>query len=299
MKRNIKLYMGLLAIAATLSSCNSDAIEELSFDVSTPSITINEGETANFEFIGNPNYLVFYSGEEGNNYENKNRTQKAIDNVYVSFTTSQQYGSQKNKLKVWMSEDFNGDYSEAGIKKANWTDITAEYKLPDGSKSNIQSGRRDFSKYKDSKFYLAFEYLPDAGSTQPKITISPIQLITKTGDVEITYANPQNDFGFNIVNVKGGTGSGVSIKVDKSQVLFQGGDGKIDNNIWVISKPIQASAVEPDYGVAIKNMSYKLNQYSYIYNKAGEYTAKFIATNANKWNSESIVKEVKVIVKAK
>lgn len=125
-----------------------------------------------------------------------------------------------------------------------------------------------------------------------------MQLITKTGNVETINTNPQNDFGFTIVNVKGGTGSGVSMKVDKSQVLFQGGDGKVDNNIWVISKPIQASAVEPDYGVAIKNMSYKLNQYSYTYNKAGEYTAKFVATNANKWNSESTVKEVKVIVKA-
>lgn len=299
MKRNIKLFIGLLTMAAAFVSCDNDATEKLSFDVNTPDITINEGEKVNFNFYGNPNYLTFYSGEEGNMFENKNRTNKAIDNVYVSFTTSQQYGSQKNKLKVWMSENFNGDYSEAGIQKATWTELTSEFVLPNGGQTNIQSGRKDFSKYKDSKFFFAFEYLPDAGSVEPKITISPIRLITKLGNTETENTNVTSSFGFSMVAIKGGTGTGVSMKADKSSIIFQGGDGKVDNHIWMISKPIDASAIEPDYGVAIKNMSAKIETYSYVYNKAGEYNATFVATNANKWNSESTTRQIKITVKAK
>lgn len=299
MKRNINLFIGLLAMAATFTACDNDAVEKISFEVTTPNIVVNEGEKVNFEFLGNPNYLTFYSGEEGNNYEYRNRTNRPIDNVYVSFKTTQQYGTQRNKLKVWTSENFDGDYSEAGIKRATWTELTSEFALPNGSQNNVESGRKDFSMYKASKFFFAFEYLPDPGSVQPKITISPIRLITKLGEVESENTNVPSSFGFSMVALKGGSGAGVSIKADKSLVLFQGGSGAIDNHVWMISKPIDASAIEPDYGVAIKNISAKLQNYSYVYNKAGEYYATFIATNANKWNSENITRQIKITVKTK
>ena len=51
---------------------------------------------------------------------------------------------------------------------------------------------------------------------------------------------------------------------------------------WLISNPILLNgSCDPDAGVAIKNISQTLEIYSHTYEKAGTYTATFVANNAN------------------
>lgn len=82
-------------------------------------------------------------------------------------------------------------------------------------------------------------------------------------------------------------------------------DGKItvnesqdyDIDVWMVSQKLSPHSVEPDRGTPIKGTNARLGIYQHTYNEPGTYTATFIVTNANKWNSEQIVREVTVEVK--
>lgn len=50
---------------------------------------------------------------------------------------------------------------------------------------------------------------------------------------------------------------------------------------WLVSKPIDILACEPDRGENIKNISQDVPTYTYTYNKVGTYTATFVVTNGN------------------
>ena len=49
---------------------------------------------------------------------------RAQDKIKMSFSSSVQYGIQKNNIAVLVSSDFSGDYSIEGVRAATWKDIT-------------------------------------------------------------------------------------------------------------------------------------------------------------------------------
>lgn len=319
----IQLYIALI-LTGLFTGCDRDSVEDIQFGIAIQNDMNNiyAGDEVTFGFEGNPGYIVFYSGDTDNNYANKDRTEVALKSLGMSCSIKQQYTDleyrNKEILKIYISEDFNGQYSAEDINKATWNLISGNgynqinVPAPPSATAVEIKGQTDLSEYKDKNFYIAFEYIApkresiptsDGGGryvTAPRIDVNSLTMIKETEDGQkIEMTNAATEWAFNVVyenSEKLGT-----YQVNDNGLLFQPQKGKEHNDddviVWMVSQLISPSAVSPDRGTAIKSIEAVLPSYSYQYKTPGEYTATFIATNANMWNSKQIVKQLKFSVK--
>lgn len=321
--KNISFYSLLLMTGIWLSSCDADQVDNVDFDVTLAGNTqeIYVGDAVNFNFTGNPDYIVFYSGEEGSKYANKDRLKVDVESAELSYTIKQQYTKPSffnmEAMSIYISEDFNSDYSTTGLDKATWLKLSGQeegqLKVPFPTKDEtiFVSDKMDFSAYKDKKFYLAFQYhLPAAvaegkTTTHPRVDVLPLVLTKTLADGSTAILNnPKAAFGFSFVYVK--VQKEANFSAGDASLLFQPGDynftstnAALEVDVWSISQQIDLTAVSPDMGTPIKSLNMTADSYMYTYTQPGEYTATFVAQNANEWNSKSVVREMKIVVKAK
>lgn len=302
------LYLLLIATGGLLSSCDSEKVDDVHFNVTVANNPkeIYVDDEVTFDFTGNPAYIVFYSGESGNEYAYKDRLNVKVESMRFSYTITQQYTDaifqNKETMQIYISENFNGDYTSAGMEKATWTKLSGtgegELKVPlcDGIRKEEVTENADFSMYKDQKFYLGIRYkttTPASGWPRVDVTSMNLEKVIPGGAVPMT--NPNKEFGFRFVFLDSEFGN---FWGDDVKLLFQPKsetEGTYD--VWAVSKQIDVSAVSPDMGVPIKSLDMKSPSYTYKYTEPGEYTVTFVALNANMWNSKSVMKEVKVVVK--
>ncbi|SCH80313.1 DUF5017 domain-containing protein [uncultured Bacteroides sp.] len=310
----ILLFLFLILNLVIVASCNPDQVGDLYFDATIRNAAqeIYVGDEVIFDFSGNPDYLVFYSGEEGKKYAYKDRLKVDVESVSLSYTIGQQYTDDayqnRETMEIYISTDFGGDYSVKGIENATWQKLSGidegALKVPVCSETREEkvSDEGDLSAFKDQNFYLAFRYqtpaVPNLEKSQPKINIEPISLMKKAGETTTVMNNPQKEFGFSYVFVEGKSQNNFS--TNDSRLLFQPQNTTgVAVDVWAISQSIDVTAVSPDQGEPITALNMRASSYTYRYNTPGEYTVTFVARNANLWNSESVVKELKVIVKEK
>lgn len=323
MKKNI-LYGLVIGTALGLSACDGDKVDNVDFEVSIANDVnnIHVGDDVTFMFQGNADYLSFYSGDQGNNYENKDRTTVELNSLELSTSIKQQYTDleyrDKEMLFAYISVDFKDDYSITGIKNATWTKISGQefnqirVPLTKDTPNETVSSKIDLSLYKNKEFYVAFQYNAPKRSTipekdgngryvvAPRIDVNPCVLQKETADGQVVkMGNTASEWAFNIVyenSAKKGT-----YLVNDAGLLFQPQKGKEHTDkdviVWMVSQKICPSAVEPDRGTPIKTIEAKLPSYTYVYHVPGTYTATFIATNANMWNSKQVIKNIQFEVK--
>lgn len=304
----------IVLIGGLLVSCDSDKVDELKFDVTVRNNLqeVYVGDEVIFDFGGNPDYIVFYSGENGKKYANKDRLNVEVESMSLSYTIKQQYTNaayqNRETMQICISTDFNGVYTAEAIEKATWTKISGtedgRFMVPvcSGKSSETVLDEGDLSAYKDKKFYLAFRYqtpaVLDLEYNQPRVDVEPLALMKKVDGGTVVMNNPSKEFGFNYVFVKGNSQNNFS--ANDSRLLFQPQNTwKVEVDVWAISQQLDVTAVSPDQGEPIKSLDMKSPSYSYRYNTPGEYIVTFVALNANMWNSESMVREMKIIVKEK
>lgn len=187
----------------------------------------------------------------------------------------------------------------------------------------------NLSQYKDKDFYLAFRYLaePHTGikseghtlpsdpkktysyDNRPRIDITELKLVKREPDKNLIVVEDMvREFVFTPHFVTSKVQN--NFTVSNYSMMFQPQeyvvtDGKItvnesqdyDIDVWMVSQKLSPHSVEPDRGTPIKGTNARLGIYQHTYNEPGTYTATFIVTNANKWNSEQTVREVTVEVK--
>ena len=187
----------------------------------------------------------------------------------------------------------------------------------------------NLSQYKDKDFYLAFRYLaePHTGikseghtlpsdpkktysyDNRPRIDVTELKLVKREPDKNLIVVEDMvREFVFTPHFVTSKVQN--NFTVSNYSMMFQPQeyvvtDGKItvnesqdyDIDVWMVSQKLSPHSVEPDRGTHIKGTNARLGIYQHTYNEPGTYTATFIVTNANKWNSEQTVREVTVEVK--
>lgn len=319
-----------LACGGILMQSCSDRVDNVNFNVSVPQ-EIYAGEPVTFTFDGNPDYIVFYSGTAGNQYANHNRTNIGIDRMDISYYITQRYTTRQDFkepiLHVMVSEDFTGEQTAAAIQAATWTELsvqtgstTAEKPFPvpnpDAVEQNPTGYARatnvDFSAYKDKKFFFAFKYLAGLHPTisggsganatyanHPRIDITEMnmQKVAAGSGETIVMDDLQNEWGFSTIFVNSTTQATYTVSSNTLMLQPQGDHRDQPVEVWMVSQRLDPTAVEPDRGTALKGTNIALSSYQYTYPEPGTYTATFIATNANMWDSSQVVREVTFEVK--
>jgi hypothetical protein len=292
--RKFHILMAAAALLLLASCSKTLKVDPVSFDVTTALNKYNVDSSVNFIFKGQPDMITFYSGEPGHNYEYRDRT-IAKGKPQMQFTSLSQYGTQQNTLQLFISKDFDGTYDAADIAKATWTDITDKATLSTGG-PNVPSGVIDLSSYTEAgkTFYFAFKYTGSSASTQKTWTIKEFQINLLLDDGSETSVADMVSAGWNAVSIKN---DGRVWSVSASQLRIAGGGGGTpDNEDWLITSPLNPNKVSPDRGVAIKNITNNLPDYSYVYVAPGSYNPVFVGVNATRDGEKSAVKQLKITV---
>lgn len=141
----------------------------------------------------------------------------------------------------------------------------------------------------DKLLYFAFKYTGTTGSTQPRWWINQFDLQTITPDDQILP----------ITNLQGGewtsiglNGSPVAWILNANGLRFQGGNAATGSNlVYAVSRGFNLNAVAPDVGIPLKNMSTRMDLYTYKFEKPGTYHVVFVGANTTVYGHSQVIKE--------
>jgi plastocyanin len=287
-------YFIIAACFAVAACSKRDRVSAPDFDVHTSSTTYKAGDTVKFEFTGNPQNIVYWSGMPGSVYEYKDRLFTTGNKLLIKFNTYQQFGIRDN-LSVLVSNDFNGIYDTTNVKKATWTDITSRVTLSSGA-DQTQSGTLDMSEFTagNKSVTLAFRYITTTIMSQNRWVVRTFNADNQASDGSITSMATMATAAWKAIDFKN---PAAVWSITSAQLLLQGSANALDDD-WVLTKSFNPTAVAPDKGIAIKNITNNLNRYAAtgVYTKPGTYKAVFEATNGSYENIERIVKEVTLTI---
>ncbi|MEO6522495.1 MAG: DUF5017 domain-containing protein [Mucilaginibacter sp.] len=287
----------LIALFATIFGCKKLGVSAPDLTVTTNKTVYTAGDTVHFKFSGQAGNIVFYSGEPGSNYANKDRD--TADGIpQLQFTSTMTVGTQTNTLTLLATNDLAA-IDSAHVVTANWTDITSRAKLSAGTA--LASGVIDLSDFKNSikPLYLAFRY------TGLKNTSAQRKWVISTFDVNNVLPDGSNGTISNIAtaywsafNVKGPLVAWV-IPATVTNITITGGAvaNSDENEDWIVTKPLILNKIVPDAGVSIQNIGGNaLTGYDYIFSSPGKYKVTFVAFNNSRDDQKSVIKELEIMV---
>lgn len=281
------------------SSCSKEMkMDKLSFDVSATNTSLIAGDSAKFNFTGNPTVITFYSGEVGSRYEFRSRVIDTSSNLQLKFSTSTTVATS-GTLSLLVSNNFTSTVNASNIAAASWTDITNRAILATGT-TTVASGTvslADFAQ-QNKPVFIAFKYAAAAGALQRKWTITGLTLDHVLADKTYTIANMTASTpspGWVATDIKNPAVNWTNTMVITGATTTA---TAVDTEDWMIAGPIDLSRVLPDAGTPIKTIAEGMNKFPFVYKYAatGTYSAVFVAANANRDVQESTTKSITIKV---
>lgn len=308
-KKKILFGLSLATTGLLLLSCE----EEILRDTDETYVTLSEtntyqvGDEVRFQLHGNPDYVYFFSGEVGAQYEYRDRTTISMEDLetcklVVEYTAV--YGLA-GALDVYASKTFEGlkgDDAQADLAtmkaiQATMDPSTKEIpgweKLPYNEVVNTPTVQEyDITDYADS-FCLAFHWnTPAFDQTQRTYRINLSvktkfkgydEVTTPAGSLELLSVSMNSDYIADPYQHDAGNGS-VRFRAANYDIIMQG----VGPNVlpycldsWVVSRPRPLNNIAPDMGLSVKAFSDDITKYGYTYTKPGTYQASFMLTNGN------------------
>lgn len=301
---DMKKILYIIAGVLLLVSCQHDVIYEVDYNVTLdPSNTYYAGEPVKFNFTGDVDNLLFYSGETGHQYKNRNRFEVPMEEVNAAKLTIQyqaRYGYEDG-LKVYVSNSFDGlTFDDAAADKAKvkamvesgmagWTELDYQ----EGKSTVWTSQEYDLSPYL-SNVCLAFHWTPvrDGKSAQRTYWVNADITLDMEGTAPSTMS--VSDLGPNVIMMNdqienpyvknNGNGTIILNKPATADIVFQGvGATVLDYGLdgWVFTTPSPLNKVANDKGIVVKNLQNYLHEYEYTWTEPGTYTVTFVGRNEN------------------
>ena len=297
-----KLYF-LTAVLTLAWGCEHKVVDDVDFHVSFDSNnTYYVGEKVVFNFDGNAENIVFYSGEKGSEYQYHDRyaiPAENIESAELSLDVISQYG-KAGALEIWVTDKFSGLWGDnpgddreiiKSLTDANMTENWTKLDYTDPGSGGTVKVNHNIADLKEN-FCIAFHWNPvyDGKSSQRTYRVNgEINLGVKDmGQSKMTLSNldftavmmnPERDA--YITDKKNG-----SIILDDSVYsLFFKGCGATEFSYaldgWAISRPRPLNKVENDKGMVIKNTQNYMDSYEYVWNESGTYEVVFVGRNEN------------------
>ena len=288
----------LIIIFFAITSCKKESVVDLDrFRVVMTKIPTKVGDTAFFSIQGNPDFITFYSGERGRNYNFKDRivAENSIPNIIFT-TFGQGLSSQfPNSLSLMISTNYNGNSTD--IKSATWTDITRRAILSAGT-TGTSSGTIDLSDFrKFDSVYIGFRYNAASSftSSQPTWTIQSFNVNNLSlPDSTVYNIRTISMQGWQTIDLSNSVNTW---QVSSSQLRITGGAANaLANEDWVIAK-VRLSEVTPDFGLPVKNIVERVNSYFYSFSKAGSYKVTFLASTNRSNLDKSVIQQFDITIK--
>ena len=310
MKRTIILTAALMAFCA----CQHDIVRETDFNVTLDAEnTYVVGEPVRFNFTGEVDNVIFYSGETGSQYKYKDRYTVPAEDVLAAnldMDFQARYGLA-GALEIWVSSSFEGLNGEDGAADRATIKTMVDGGMQGWTKLDYQEGAStkwteqefDLSQYVEN-FCIAFHWCPpqfdqtqrtywingklslDLAGTDPTVMdISELGFTTVMMNEEIEDPYKKN----------AGNGSIILNNPNTGALIFQGVGGNaltycLDG--WAISKPAPLNRVANDKAVVIKNLQNYMHTYEYVWEKPGTYEVVFLGTNSDYLSATSEVKTI-------
>lgn len=316
----MKRILMSITVAAVLSSCLKikEDPKAPDFDVSASKTTVKLGDPLTFNFTGNPDYIVFYSGEPSiaSRYEYKDRY-TAAGVPKLQFSSARNAGAQTNSLALMVSNNFAGMGADsastaANIKAATWTDITSRATLAT-SATVVASGAIDLSDFlaAGKPVFIAFKYTATTGTVQNKWTITNLTVTNTLPDASVyTIANLNTTAITNYtVPTLFGTGWAAYKYIGPYNWVVTAGTSLVvtgaataaaattASETWTFMGPLALNRVSNDVGTVIKEASSRVTSYVYpTFKAAGTFNVSFVASNASIYGEQQTVKQLQVTV---
>lgn len=311
---NIIFMVSLLALTLTGCGFNDDyaLVSPDEFKVEAPA-TVKVGEPVSFEIAGDPDLIMFYSGEFGHLYENRNKDILYEATMTMSFETEtssvETPGMNPAKVPLLISSDFSGEYTKEAVEAATWTDISDKFNWPAGQGEKVASGEvemKDLFPDESTPIYLMFDYKVEAFSGENGRVQWYIRNLYINGGTELGISELYNLYtcGWHIVPIEN-YDANTSLPQMPTATNFRlqlrtQFKPAVDIEYAAVSAPIiPASSVNVgwDKGIPIKAFSDpQMKSYTYSYDEPGEYVVTFVATNANMNGQKSVARDIKIKV---
>lgn len=297
----IYLYPFFLLLVISFQSCDDMEVEKPDFTVKLADAQVKQGEEATFRITGAPDLVTFFSGEQGNQYIYRERTE-AEGTPIMSFASALRWGTQTNTMHVMASTNFDGQADSASVLSADWVDISSKFHLDDVNDNYnlVESGRGDLSEFIGQPLYIGFKFTGTSGSTQRTWRLGEFKIILEIEGESYSLDVANDNYpGWTIVNVAGTDPNGAKgfWKPGANFWQIQGGPATMeDNEDWLITGPIFLTKVTPDMGISKNSYSERLEEFTHTYTKAGIYKAIVLGTNATVDDIKQDVREITVEV---
>ena len=295
-------------------ACQHDIVRETDFNVTLDAEnTYFVGEPVRFNFTGEVDNIIFYSGETGSQYKYKDRYTVPAEDVLAAnldMDFQARYGLA-GALEIWVSSSFEGLNGEDGAADRATIKTMVDGGMQGWTKLDYQEGAStkwteqafDLSEYVEN-FCIAFHWCPpqfdqtqrtywingklslDLAGTDPTVMdISELGFTTVMMNEEIEDPYKKN----------AGNGSIILNNPNTGALIFQGVGGNaltycLDG--WAISKPAPLNRVANDKAVVIKNLQNYMQTYEYVWEKPGTYEVVFVGTNSDYLSATSEVKTI-------
>jgi hypothetical protein len=311
MKNTIYKVTMLLFLTLGFQSCEDlEEVKDPNFNISFNQ-TVKVGEPVTFTVNNSPNFLNFFSGEDGSKYKFKDRV-KAEGDFFVQFETARHYfdGASKsdNAWNFLVSTDYTGSGTIEDVKAATWTDLTDDFVFATARTYSpaTNSGKVNITQFASEKpTYFAIKILAEGkkseGNRQGVFRFYGFDtslVLADTGAI-IDVTNIDTP-GFTPVNVQGThpTIDTKDIWRDRGAYYEIAGDqAEYTNEDWLITNPVNLSgSVSPDKGTALKTYTGILKTFDYTFTKAGTYQIAFVGNNQTIHGQKGNVKEYTITV---
>lgn len=299
--------------------------ENISYDGQI--ITVKKGTPIEFLLSGDPDFLTFFSGEIGKKYLYRQRETidpSQIKSSTLNFSLWFRYGSfDMIEKHIYISEDFTGLYKnnfeadsllvEQVEKDGGWKELVKAEDFPTKLVSDAADATPysfDMTEYMGKRITLAICYRGvDNTKTQPRMNFEQMRISNVLNNGQTTEYMA-GSFGFTPINMKYkwnladqssmtkdreyGTVTNNTAGIWNLANIGNGGffiHSSNENNplkySWLVSDMITINSCTPDQGTQIKNVSQRLDSYTYTYDQIGIYNATFLANNMNMEHSST------------
>lgn len=328
-----KIYLMIFAVVLA-AACESQMPYGSDFEITLDKDnTYVAGEPVRFNFNGDADNLLFYSGETGSQYKFKDRYEVGVDAVIAANLSVEymwKYGFAKG-MDVYISNEFKGLTGSDGNAdrqtiKEMWEGgmqgwIKLEYDDTDfAEQGKWVSKTYDISSCMDN-FTLAFHWSPKDGEGNPTFSETQRTYLLRGGlTLDLDGMDPSSttfeELGFVTVMMNeeldpyhrnAGNGSIRTFDDTKNPLKegetfrFQGVGANVKTyplDGWIISTPTPLNKVANDKGSVVKNIENYLHTFEYTWDEPGTYVVTFVGRSANYSGASETVRTMNINIVA-